>query len=283
MKSIAFVLFLLVAIPLQAAKRALIIGIGTYEDVAWNKIHGDRDVPLVEEMLKSSGFHDIKTLVNQQATKKSIVAQFQQLIARCQPGDVVYIHFSGHGQRMTDLNGDEDDGWDEAWIPYDARLKYGNLDHGEKHLSDDEIGRWLTQIRQRIGNSGQILVVVDACHSGDSSRGLDTSVICVRGVFNEFVIPQEKDIKPQPKIREDWITLSACKSYQLNSELPSQYGRLTYVLYQNREHLVDLSNADLLQLATDFMEQTRQPGMMPQTPIMTGSISTYAVQKIFEK
>ena len=33
-------------------KRALIIGLGKYEDRSWGKINGDRDVPLVTSMLK---------------------------------------------------------------------------------------------------------------------------------------------------------------------------------------------------------------------------------------
>lgn len=51
-------------------KRALIIGLGKYEDRSWGKINGDRDVPLVTSMLKKARFNTIITLVNSQATKK---------------------------------------------------------------------------------------------------------------------------------------------------------------------------------------------------------------------
>ena len=33
-------------------KRALAIGLGEQQDKAWNKIKGDKDVPLVQAMLK---------------------------------------------------------------------------------------------------------------------------------------------------------------------------------------------------------------------------------------
>ena len=143
---------------------------------------------------------------------------------------MVYIHFSGHGQLVTDVNGDEKDGWDEAWIPYDAYLHYdGSRDKGEKHLIDDEINALLTAIRNKIGSEGKMLVVVDACHSGDSSRGQDDEI--VRGVKEEFVIPIGKK-KTAEKLPEQWITLSACKDYQLNQEMKSpQVGKLTYTLY----------------------------------------------------
>ena len=99
--------------PLSAAgltRRALVIGLGEQQDKAWSKINGDRDVPMVQQMLRRSGFSDIRTLVNQQATKAGIVRALQTLGSDCQAGDVVYVHFSGHGQQMTDLNGDETDG-----------------------------------------------------------------------------------------------------------------------------------------------------------------------------
>lgn len=114
-------------LSLQAqTRRALVIGLGEQEDKNWTKINGDKDVPYVIEMLERSGYRDIVTLVNRQATKAGIVSAFSVMAGKCQKGDVVYVHFSGHGQLVTDINGDEEDTWDESWIPYDAYLKYGD-------------------------------------------------------------------------------------------------------------------------------------------------------------
>ena len=95
-------------------RRAVVIGLGEQADKSWAKINGDRDVPLVTSMLRSNGFSDVVTLVNSRATKAAILSTFDALIKRSQKGDIVYIQFSGHGQLMTDLNGDEKDGLDEA-------------------------------------------------------------------------------------------------------------------------------------------------------------------------
>ena len=95
-------------------KRALIIGLGIYEDRAWGKINGDRDVPLVASMLKKARFNTIITLVNSQATKKKIISALNSLALQSKESDIIYIHFSGHGQQMTDLNGDEEDRKDES-------------------------------------------------------------------------------------------------------------------------------------------------------------------------
>ena len=43
------------SMPLSAqTRRALVIGIGQQEDMAWGKINGDKDVAYVAEMLKGA-------------------------------------------------------------------------------------------------------------------------------------------------------------------------------------------------------------------------------------
>ena len=103
----------LIAVQAQT-RRALVIGLGKQEDPAWQKINGDKDVPLVTEMLGRAGFNKrhIRTLVNEQATKAAIVHAFLMMAETAEKGDIVYIHFSGHGQQMRDRNGDEADGLD---------------------------------------------------------------------------------------------------------------------------------------------------------------------------
>lgn len=253
-------------------KRALVIGIGEQVDKSWAKINGDKDVPLVQQMLQKVGYTDIRTLVNKQATKAGIVTAFKKLTAQCAAGDIVYIHFSGHGQQVTDVNGDEgkEDGWDEAWIPYDAYLKYDAKRYkGEKHLIDDEINTLLTAIRNKIGESGKLLVVVDACHSGDSSRGNDIDET-VRGVKDEFNIPVKRRGTAQ-KSPERWLTLSACKDYQLNQEMKNpKVGKLTYALYT----LSERGNVTIKAVQM-FMQRNR--GRYAQTPLQTGETSKYKI------
>ena len=139
---------------LQAqTKRALVIGLGQQEDKAWGKINGDKDVPYVIEVLKNAHFNSghIRKLVNQQATKAAIVDAFGKLASESERGDVIYVHFSGHGQQMKDMHNDETDGLDECWIPYDAYRKPCDKDRGEKHLTDDEVNHYLNAIRDKVG------------------------------------------------------------------------------------------------------------------------------------
>ena len=263
-------LFLSVSITAQT-RRALVIGIGEQKDKNWAKINGDKDVTYVQRMLSEAGYDDVRTLVNSQATKNGITAAFKKLSNQCTEGDVVYIHFSGHGQLVTDVNGDEEDGWDEAWIPYDAYKKYCKEDKGEKHLVDDEINALLTAIKNKIGKQGKLLVVVDACHSGDSSRGDDLDET-VRGVYDEFVIPIRRKARTN-RSAEQWLTLSACKDYQLNQEMKSpQVGKLTYALY-----MLSKEGALTIEVIDRFMKRYRS--RLPQAPVLTG-VKDYGISDI---
>lgn len=276
--TILFIFLLFSSVQLSAqTRRALVIGIGEQVDKSWAKINGDKDVPLVQQMLQKVGYTDIRTLVNKQATKAGIVSAFKKLTVHCAVGDIVYIHFSGHGQQVTDVNGDEgkEDGWDEAWIPYDAYLKYDAKRYkGEKHLIDDELNTFLTAIRNKIGDSGKLLVVVDACHSGDSSRGNDIDET-VRGVKDEFIIPVKRRGTAQ-KSPERWLTLSACKDYQLNQEMKNpKVGKLTYALYTLSE-----KGGVTMEGVQMFMQRNR--GRYAQTPLQTGETSKYKISDFFQ-
>ena len=262
-------------IPSFAIHRALIFGLGRQKDVRWGKIHGDNDVHYVVNMLQNMGYTDIKTLRNEQATKAGMVKAFKDLILRCNKGDIVYIHYSGHGQLMTDLDGDEalkwngrHADWDESWIPYDAYMTYCKEDRGEKHFCDDEVATYLSQIRKKVTHTGQITVVIDACHSGDATCGEDDE--CVRGVDVKFNIPKAPNAIMTPKIlKENWQTISACKPYQLSAEIKDkQVGKLTFALYSLGKNALKMSNGNLEKKLSEFF--AKHQGRLPQTPMITG-------------
>ena len=220
-------------------KRALVIGIGKQEDSSWNMINGDKDVPYVLEMLKNANYEQIITCVNEKATKAGILAAFQTLTQSCKSDDIVYIHYSGHGQQMKDVGNDEVDALDECWIPYDAYRKPSDKYRGEKHLVDDEINVLLTNICDKIGDGGKILVVVDACFSGGSTRTPTGEVKdeIIRGADESFMkapkyLKDKKILKILDKFHNRWITLTACENSQVNAEMVNpKVGKLTYAIH----------------------------------------------------
>ena len=286
-------------------KRALVIGLGEQQDKAWNKINGDKDVPFVQAMLKNAGFKSVTTLVNRQATKVGIVRAFKRMTASCKHGDVVYIHYSGHGQQMTDVHNDEKDGLDECWIPYDACRKASATYHGEKHLTDDELNVYLNAIRNKIGAKGKLLVVIDACHSGDGTRGDEDEVVRgvedtlvvdslnARGIYEAFEMlkflfmgdyDKEKIINDKAKpLAERWITISACKSDQVNIEMKKPaVGKLTYALWTELKNSDKVSNGEFMKRIRKFVN--RNTSSRPQQPEMTGEdINKYNITDILSR
>ena len=235
-------LMLIMLIPVSTRgqyRYALLIGIGDYpEGSGWNKIHGNNDIQIIDKALKRQGFSEsnIVKLTDSAATKSNILNSFNLLLERCNEGDIVYIHFSGHGQLVTDIDGDEEDGFDESWIPYDACKTYQEgIYVGQNHLVDDELNALLMKVREHVGTKGKIIVIADACHSGSGSRALRDEETFVRGTAESFVIPYKKsDIKNNVPRSTEWLFVAACKSYQSNYEYRTPeceyYGILSYII-----------------------------------------------------
>lgn len=229
-------------------KRALVIGISEYQqdiENAWDNIHGANDAELIASTLKSQHF-SITKITNKQATARSIRKELDVLVRSCGTGDVVYIHFSGHGQPYEDVEPfDEEDGWDESIIPYDAQKNYQKgIYEGANHILDDELFMYFEQIRNKIGSTGFLCVVIDACHAGGSARGdefeEDEEQYC-RGTKDAFS-PSEKIYRPRinasghfvierNRSQGNILILEACRSYQSNYEIKQDgkyYGPLSY-------------------------------------------------------
>lgn len=256
---ILFILSLLYSIKGEAAKHALIIGISEYPkteitDASWPLIHGANDIALIAPTLRKQGF-TVKELTNEMATASAIRASLCGLSKKTQKGDIVYLHFSGHGQPFEDTSGDEEDGWDEAIVPYDAQARYHKKYKGHNHILDDELEKSINLIREKVGSSGYVYVILDACHMGGASR--EESEIeredYVRGTDSGFS-PNSKKYIPRIDRRGHFQVkksaklsgicyIEACRSYQTNAEIKENgqfYGPLTFYINQTLSK-VDLS------------------------------------------
>ena len=82
-------------------KRALLVGISEYGvNTGWKGIHGANDVDLMKSVLKSFSIRELK---NSNATYDNIIKELNYLKQKSKEGDLVYIHFSGHGQPYEDF------------------------------------------------------------------------------------------------------------------------------------------------------------------------------------
>ncbi|MDF0644477.1 MAG: caspase family protein [Nitrospira sp.] len=146
-------------------KRALLIGINKYRAVP--KLQGSlNDIETMRQILITRwGFSEqhIRLLTDEQATRAGILAALNQFVGETVAQDMVYIHYSGHGSQVADLNGDEpEDHLDETLVPQDGRS--GTI----PDITDDE----LEAIFKRLPTS-RAFIVLDSCHSGTATRSLD--------------------------------------------------------------------------------------------------------------
>lgn len=151
-----------------SVRRALLIGIGKYQVLP--RLPGTKnDIDLVHQVLVSRyGFseQDIITVRDEAATREGMLAAFNKIVQEAGPNDVVYIHYSGHGSQVQDLNGDEpDDQLDETLVPADGRTE------GVPDITDDELEEILSRLK-----TPKAVVVLDSCHSGTATRGLEVRV-----------------------------------------------------------------------------------------------------------
>ena len=104
----------------HSESRALLVGVSQYSgyrNSQWSDINGVNDIRILKALMQSKGFA-IDTLVNTNATASNIRQALETLTKASKLNDTIYIHFSGHGQPFEDINGDEQDGWDEACLLY---------------------------------------------------------------------------------------------------------------------------------------------------------------------
>ncbi|KAJ8624983.1 hypothetical protein MRB53_033513 [Persea americana] len=97
-------------------------------------------------------------------TKKNIRMAMNWLVQGCQQGDSLVFHYSGHGARLLNYNGDELDGFDETICPLDYET--------EGIIIDDEINA--TVVRP-LPEGVTLHAIIDACHSGTV---LDLPFLC---------------------------------------------------------------------------------------------------------
>ena len=152
----------------QPVRRALLIGIGKYQVLP--RLPGSKnDIDLVHQVLVSRyGFAEnhIRIVQDEEATRAGVLAALNRIVKEAGPKDVVYIHYSGHGSQVQDLNGDEpEDQLDETIVPADGRTE------GVPDITDDELDTILAQLK-----TTQAVVVLDSCHSGTATRGLEVRV-----------------------------------------------------------------------------------------------------------
>lgn len=283
-------------------KHAFVITIGDYpffNDRAknWKDLSSSNDLELVKDLLLKQDFKSVNTtfLKNEQATAEKVHSTFDSIIQTLKQGDVFFFHFSGHGQQVIDVDRksfpktkylakDELDQKDEALVLYNAPLEWTDNYTLNEHLVDDQLNYYMTAARNKLGATGQVFLIIDACHSGSATRGSDsktvrgTSIVCAPKDFKEvdkkdnslgfdgdFTFNLDKNSAPM-------VAFFGCKAEQVNSEITASngmnYGSLTYYFSQSLAELKE--NASYQNLFSKVNEKMILAFRNSQQPVMEG-------------
>jgi len=155
--------FQLIPEDASGTRRAVMIGInyvghaqgqlsGCHNDVLNMKkyimdVHGFEEENIV--VLMDDGIHSSPTASN-------MIQAYQQIVADSEDGDAIFLHYSGHGTKLRDDNGDEDDGYDEALVPVD-------FNEGGGMIRDDDLFDILIK---PLAQNVHMVSLMDCCHSG---------------------------------------------------------------------------------------------------------------------
>ena len=141
--------------PSRNPRRALCIGIDDYPDAPLSGCVAD--AKQWENSLANLGFAT-QLLVNSQATREAMLERLTSLVTSSKAGDIVVLQYSGHGTQVSDQDGDEQDGLDEALCAYD----YAD---GGLVLDDD-----LRNVFALIPDGVNVTCFMDCCHSESNTR-----------------------------------------------------------------------------------------------------------------
>ena len=109
----------------QPDRWAVVIGIADYEGRDSDLWHPDEDAKEMKQELLEVGYpsENIKLLLNRRAKASAIASAIDWLIANEKAGDEVVFFYSGHGFRISDGEGWDDDvefdGYDEGIVSHD--------------------------------------------------------------------------------------------------------------------------------------------------------------------
>ena len=148
--------------------RGLVIGIDDYARDVGRLQGAVNDARDIRQALARMGVDDLTMLLDGDAARDRILAEWRGLLERAGPGDTLVLTYAGHGSQEPErVAGTERDGHDENLI-------LGGFRHdgpgARERIIDDELNQWFLDA----GRKGlRVVFVADSCHSGTLTRQID--------------------------------------------------------------------------------------------------------------
>lgn len=294
----------------QGRKKALLIGINYFNTE--NELSGCiNDVANIKNFITSVyGFQedDMVILTDDQPedtkfypTRANIISAMSWLVSDAQPNDSFFFHFSGHGGRVKDVSGDEDDGYDETIYPVD----FNKFEGESGQIIDDDMHDLLVR---PLCEGCRLTCIFDSCHSGtaldlpfvystkgvikdqnifkdagkglisagisyasgDTQRAISSLIELGKGIFNARDVEEEN--RQRNFSAADVIMFSGCKDDQTSAdaqEAGKATGAMSYAFIKSLRKNPNLSYQALLNSVREILRDKyeQRPQLSASHPI----------------
>ena len=221
-------------------KKALLFGINNYKNIK-NELNSDLDIKNIGKILNAKYRFEESELLNDSVTRDGILDSIYKAVIQAQPGDTVWIHFSGTGLRDNQGNVAllTSEVTKEAVESFE---KSGKMGPGIILTSD------IQKILDKAPSTVRIILVLDTCYSGG------------------FVVK-----KP------GLVMLAACEPTELGRELPGKGGAFSFALVETLDKISGrVSLAELMRGVRTNLESRR----VNQHPVVSGDLDTFSLTPV---
>jgi len=242
----------------ELPKKALLIGcnyIGTT-----NELHGCiNDIVNMSHVLTDALDYDLQNIFELRddnprmlPTRTNILAALNYLISQSPKLSEIWVHYSGHGSQIRDVENTEKDGFDEVIVPLDY-LQSG-------FITDDELFNIIKNVKCRM------ILIFDSCCSG--------SICDLQNMFEYDGNQLIRTVDGTKKVENPNVYVySGCKDNQTssdsyNKEQEQGVGAFTDSLLHSFR--INHCSTDVLKLYTDTCKYIKSRGFS-QTPVFTSS------------
>jgi hypothetical protein len=250
---------------------ALLIGVDSYipgkeRPVEFKNLKGCvRDVLAMRQYLQNLGVQNIKILTasgdpgpvedeTELPIYNNVKRELEHITENAQPGDLIYIHYSGHGIRRDALGV-------KQRIPGDqitgTALALANVMKGGAYLTGYQLGVWVKRMVR--DKNLRVTLVLDSCFSGRGFRNSEHyAVRTVEDKFDDSLLQSDKDADEvasaadmntpgdfrNAHVKRSWLSnptgctvLTACEFDEVAGEdnfpgMEGKHGVLTYWVLQ---------------------------------------------------
>lgn len=231
-------------------------------------------------------------------TLAAIAETLDAMAQKAEPGDFLYLQFSGHGFQQTAADpATETDGLDEIFLPKDTGKWVDRTQGMPNVLVDDAVGAAIERIRDK---GAFVWVVFDSCHSGTATRAAPGDDVQERKIDPDMVgMPPEilyegaatRDVLAREAPVETGATSAAstrkggmvaffaAQTNETTPEMPlpkgaedaTKYGLFTHTIFSR---LSENPSVTYRQLAEGVLQHYASINRTSTTPLFEGDLDT---------